>query len=49
MGHWARDCKNPKKKERALQAAHAEDEEPVLLMAHVCALNDTVEQVLALE
>jgi hypothetical protein len=49
MGHWTQDCKNPKKKEQALQAAQADDEEPVLLMVQVCALNDAVEQVSALE
>ena len=38
IGHWARDCKEPRRQERA-HLAQDDEEEPVLLMAQVCAIN----------
>ncbi|CAA0841943.1 cysteine-rich RLK (RECEPTOR-like protein kinase) 8 [Striga hermonthica] len=39
-GHWARDCKNPKKEKREAHLAQVDDEEPALLMATTCKLHD---------
>ena len=42
IGHWARDCKEPRCQERA-HLAQDDEEEPALLMAQVCALNTEAE------
>ncbi|CAA0813557.1 Unknown protein [Striga hermonthica] len=39
-GHWARDCKNPKKEKSEAHLAQVDDEEPALLMATICTLQD---------
>nr|AAP44677.1 putative gag-pol polyprotein [Oryza sativa Japonica Group] len=39
-GHWAKDCRQPRKNTEAHQAHAKEDDvEPALLMAHVCAIS----------
>ena len=42
IGHWARDCKEPRRQERA-HLAQDDEEEPALLMAQVCAINTEAE------
>ena len=42
VGHWARDCKEPRCQERA-HLAQDDEEEPALLMAQVCAINTEAE------
>jgi hypothetical protein len=42
-GHWVRDCKQPRR-ERAHLTQEDDDDGPTLLMAHVCALHDDVEE-----
>ena len=42
IGHWARDCKEPRRQERA-HLAQDDEEEPALLMAQVCAINTGAE------
>ena len=41
-GHWAKDCRSPKKAQAYLAQGEEEDE-PALLMAQVCALSDAQE------
>ena len=43
VGHWARDCKEPRRQERA-HLAQDDEEEPALLMAQVCAINTGAEE-----
>jgi len=40
--HWTRDCKEPRRQERA-HLAQDDKEEPALLMAQVCAINTEAE------
>ena len=40
--HWARDCKEPRRQDRA-HLAQDDEEEPALLMAQVCAINTEAE------
>ena len=40
--HWARDCKEPRRQERA-HLAQDDEEEPALLMSQVCAINTEAE------
>jgi len=40
--HWARDCKEPRRQQRA-HLAQDDEEEPALLMAQVCAINTEAE------
>ncbi|CAN6310868.1 unnamed protein product [Urochloa humidicola] len=42
-GHWARDCKEPRRQEKA-HLAREDEEEPALLMAEVCALSVEAEE-----
>ncbi|WVZ79350.1 LOW QUALITY PROTEIN: hypothetical protein U9M48_026940 [Paspalum notatum var. saurae] len=39
-GHWARDCKAPRRQERVHLVEEEDDEGPALLMAQVCALQE---------
>ncbi|WVZ97484.1 LOW QUALITY PROTEIN: hypothetical protein U9M48_043016 [Paspalum notatum var. saurae] len=42
-GHWAHDCKAPRRQERAHLADEEDDEGPALLMAQVCAFQEEEE------
>ena len=42
IGHWAHDCKEPWRQERA-HLAQDDEEESALLMAQVCAINTEAE------
>jgi hypothetical protein len=43
LGHWVRDCKQPRR-EHAHLTQEDDDDGPALLMAHICALHDDVEE-----
>ena len=42
IGHWAHDCKEPRRQERA-HLAQDDEEEPALLLAQVCTINTEAE------